>query len=148
MQYIGSAMVAALLPAAALGQAAIMPGQWDIAVTTTSIEMPDMPPEVARSMAGRTVHVQHCMTPAEAARGPQEMLKSGQNCSFTHYTMLAGRLHSEVMCKQPGGTMVGTSDGTFTPTGFTATGKTVMRGQTTMTMTATTVGKRIGACPK
>jgi len=142
--------VAALLLAlpAAVAAQAVLPGQWEIAITTDSLTMADMPPEVAAAMRGKTVRVKHCITPAEAARGLQEMLKSNKECAFTSYKMLAGRLHSEMTCKQPGGTMKSVSDGTFTPTGFTTTGKTVMTGSTAMTMTATTVGRRTGPCAK
>ncbi len=137
------------LPAAVLAQATgVMPGQWDIAITTTSMSMPDMPPEVAKSMAGRTIHVRHCITPVEALSGPQTMMRGDKSCTFSKYQMLGNRLHAEVTCKQPQGMMHSVSDGTFSPTGFTTTGKTVMTGNGGMTMTATTVGKRTGACGK
>lgn len=134
-----------LTPAAAAAQA-VTPGQWDIAVTTTSIAMPSMPPEVAKSIAGRTTRVSHCITPADAARGPQDMLKSNKSCAFSKYSMVGGRMHAEMSCKQPGGTMNSVSDGVFTPTGFRTTARLAMSGATPMTMTTTTVGKRGGAC--
>lgn len=138
---------ALLVPAAVLAQATgVMPGQWDIAITTTSMTMADMPPEVAKTMIGRTIHVKHCITPAEALSGPQAMLRSDKSCTFGKYQMLGNRLHAEMSCKQPGGMMHSVSDGTFTPTGFTTTGKTVMTGDGAMTMSATTVGTRTGAC--
>ncbi len=141
------AAILAALPLAATAQT-VQPGQWDIAITTDSMTMADMPPEVAAAMRGKTIHVKHCITPAEAARGPQAMLGAQKECAFTKYTVLGGRMHSEMTCKQPGGLMKSVSDGTFTPTGFTATGKTVLTGNGAMTMSATTVGKRTGTCAK
>lgn len=137
-------------PAAVSAQASgVLPGQWDIAVTTDSVTMTGMPPEVAKSMTGRTVHIKHCITPAEAATGPQAILRGDKSCTFTKYQMLGGRLHAEMLCRPPGGgTMTSVSDGSVTPTGFRATGRTVMTGAAAMTMTATTVGTRLGACAK
>ncbi len=152
LAFVGLAFTASAAFAQGAGIApggGVMPGQWDIAVTTLSMEMPDMPPEVAASMAGKTVHVKHCITPEEASRGPQELLKQDKSCKFTNYSMVGGRLNSTTVCGQPGGgTMTATSSGTFTPTRFTTTGKSVMVGRMTMKITATTVGTRIGACTK
>ena len=142
-------LVAALaVPAAALAQAgSITPGEWDMAITTDSIMMPGMDASMSKAMAGRTTHIRHCITPADAARGPQDMLKGSKECTFSHYSMIGGRLHSETTCKQPGGTMTAVGDGTFTPTGFTMKSKSTMTGDSAMTITATMVGKRVGACP-
>ncbi len=142
-------MAALLVPGAALAQAmGVVPGQWDIAITTTGMTMADMPPEIATSMIGRTIHVKHCITPAEAANGPQAMLRSDKSCTFGKYQVTGNRLHAEMSCKQPGGMMNSVSDGTFTPTGFRTTGKTVLTGDGAMTMSAMTVGTRTGACAK
>ena len=149
---LASATFAAMaaVPTMAAAQAiGVMPGQWDIAVTTESIEMEGMPPGAADSMRGKTIHIQHCITPAEAARGPQEMLKANKSCTFGKMTMIAGRVHAEISCAQPGGGMMSSiSDSTYTPTGFTSHGRTTMTGQMKMTSVATTVGKRVGACAK
>lgn len=142
--------VVAGLPSMAAAQAiAIMPGQWDIAVTTESIQMEGMPPGATDSMRGKTIHIQHCITPAEASRGPQEMLKANKSCTFGKMTMIAGRVHAEISCAQPGGGMMSSiSDSTYTPAGFISHGRTTMTGQMKMTSVATTVGKRVGACTK
>ncbi len=138
------------LPGIAHGQASgVQPGQWEIAVTVQSIDMPGAPPGIAQMMAGKTTKVKHCITPEEASRGPQDMLKSNKSCSFTRYSMAGGKLSSQMVCKQSGGTMTATSTGSFTPTSFTANGRSVTTGGgMPMTVTATTVGKRIGDCRK
>ena len=61
-------------------------------------------------------------------------------------SMVGGTLASEMVCKQNGATITATSMGSFTPTGFNVRARTVMTGAQSMTMTATTMGRRIGAC--
>lgn len=148
-KYMTLACVA--LPASAVAQGAgIMPGEWDIAVTMNSVEMPGQPRAVTQMMVGKTNHVRHCITAADAARGPQDLMKAAKGCTFTRYTMIGGKLSSEMSCSQPGGgTMTAVSSGSFTPTGFTTTGRSMMTGNgMAMKMTSTTVGKRLGPCKK
>ncbi|QXQ08085.1 DUF3617 domain-containing protein [Sphingosinicellaceae bacterium] len=143
-------LAAAVSPCAVIAAGiGIMPGQWDIAVTTESMEMEGMPPGAANAMRGKAVHLQHCITPADAAKGPQEMLKSDKSCTFGRISTTGNVVHAEITCKPAGGgTMHSVSDSTYTPTGFTSHGRTVMTGQMKMTVVATTVGKRVGACTK
>jgi hypothetical protein len=135
----------AATPALAAAQG-VQPGQWEILTTVQSIDMPGAPPQVAAMMKGKPIRISQCITAADAAKGPQEMMKSNKQCRFTRYSMVGGKLSSEMVCNQGGGTMTATSSGTFTPTSFTTSGRSVMTGAQKMTLTATTVGKRIGAC--
>lgn len=127
---------------------AVQPGQWDIATTIDSIDMPGAPPQVAAMMRGRTTHIKHCISAEDAAKGPQELMKSNKSCRFTRYSMAGGKLDSEMTCTQGGGTMTAVSTGSFTPTSFATTGTVTMSGAQAMRMTASTAGKRIGACGK
>lgn len=139
--------VAAMVPATSFAQAPVVtPGQWEMAVTINTVDMPNAPPMVAKMMQGRTSTIRHCITPEEAARGPQEAMKSDKSCSFTHYSAAGGKLSSEMVCTQSRGTLTATSSGTYTATSFAATGKSVMSGSNPMTMTTTTSGHRIGDC--
>lgn len=138
--------VAALVPAAAVAQ--VTPGQWEIAVTIDSVDMPGQPPMVANMMKGRTTKVKHCITPEEAARGPQDMMKANKACTFTRYSMVGGKLSSEMTCKTGEGVMTSVSSGSFTPTSFTTTGRTVQTGQMAMTMTSRSTGRLVGPCRK
>lgn len=137
-----------LLALPAAGHAQVQPGQWDIAVTVNSIDMPGAPPGIAKMMAGKTTRVSQCITPEQAAKGPQEMLRQNRGCRFTRYGMAGGRLNSEMVCDMQGGKMTATTSGSFTPVGFSATGRSVMTGVHAMTMTSTSVGRRVGACRK
>lgn len=137
-------LILALLPAAA--QAQVTPGQWEIVTTVDSMDMPGAPPGIAAMMKGRPIKVRHCLTADEAARGPQEMMKARKECTFSRYAMTGGKLDSVMTCQQGGSTMTATSSGSFTPTDFATTSRTVMTGSHAMTMTAKTIGRRVGDC--
>ncbi len=139
-------LAALLLPAAAFAQ--VQPGQWEIVTTVSAVDMPGAPPFVANMMKGKPIKISHCLTPQDAAKGPQELMKTNKECRFTRYSMAGGKLDSVMVCNQNGGTMTATSSGTMTPTGFTTSGRTVMTGPQAMTMTATSVGRRTGECRK
>ena len=134
-------------PGLAIAQGAgIQAGKWEIVTTIRTVNMPGAPPAIANMMKGKPIKVSHCITPEEAARGPQDMMKTSKQCQFTRYSMAGGKLSSEMVCRQNGGTMTSTSTGSFTATSFTASGHTVMTGGQAMTMDATTVGRRVGDC--
>jgi len=139
----GAVVLAAPLAAQAEG---VQPGQWEIAVTVDAVDMPGGPPMVAKMMTGRTVKVKHCITPEDAARGPQDMLKSAKSCTFNRYEMKAGKMTSDMTCQQGGVTTRTVSSGTFTPVGFTAQGRATVTGDMPMTMSSTSVGRRLGDC--
>ena len=141
-----AACALAMTPVGAMAAPGVEPGQWEIAVTINSADMPGAPPAIAKMMVGRTTRIKHCITPEDAARGPQDMLKSDKNCIFTKYSMVGGKLNSEMTCTRGGTTTTAVSTGTFTPTSFTANGRSTVSGQMPVTMTATTVGKRVGDC--
>ena len=142
---IGAGLVVAA--GAALAQSiAVQPGEWDIAATVDSVDMPGAPPGIAAMMVGKTKHITHCITPEEATRGPQDMMKSDKSCKFSRYDVNGGKLSSEMVCKQGGGTMTAVSTGTFTPTSFTSSGRLVQSGGMAMTVTSTSTGTLLGPC--
>jgi hypothetical protein len=124
----------------------VEPGQWEMTVTIDSIDMPGAPPMIANIMRGHKMTIRHCITPEEASRGPQDVMKSNNSCAFTRYSAVGGKLSSEMVCKQPGGTMTVENEGTFTPTTFTASGRSVTTGGRAMSTTSTSSGHRIGEC--
>ena len=141
-----AACVSMLLPGAALAAPGVTPGLWEIAVTINAVDMPGAPPAVAKMMVGKTINMKHCITPEDAARGPQDMLKSDKSCTFTKYSMVGGKLNSEMTCTRGGTTTTAVSSGSFTPTSFTANGRSTVSGQMPMTTNATTVGHLVGPC--
>lgn len=139
-------ILAALVSTAVVAQT-VRPGEWETAITTDSVSMAGGDAAIARMMQGRTTRVRSCITPEQAKAGPQEMLKRTKDCRFTKYQVAGGRLSSEMMCSQPGGsTMRSSTTGSFTPTSFTAKSRMVMTGGAAMTMAATVNGRLLGPC--
>ena len=142
-------LFAASVPAVALAQGVgVTPGQWETTVTINSVNMPGQPAMIANMMTGKTTKVKHCITPEEAARGPQDMLKSNKACNFTRFSMVGGKMNSEMTCKMGANTMTAVTTGSFTPTGYTSTARTVQTGAMPMTMTSSSTGRLIGPCKK
>ena len=141
------AVLIAAAPTGLLAQAvSIQPGQWETTLKIQSMTMEGAPPQVAAMMRGHTTTVRSCLTAADAAKGPQELLKTNKSCSFTRYDMAGGRLSTEMVCRQGGSTTTATSTGSYTPTSMTAQSHVVGTGRMAMNMTSTVTGRRIGDC--
>lgn len=130
----------------AVAQAQVQPGQWEATVTVQSIDMPGAPPQIAAMMKGKATRQSYCITPEQAAKGPQEMLKQNPSCHFTKYTMTAGVISTAMTCSQNGGTMTAQANGRYTPTSFNVSSTAVMSGKMSMRMTSTSSGRRVGPC--
>ena len=146
---IRAAVVVAALPLAAGAFAqslGIQPGQWEIVSTTTAAEMPGAPAGVADMMRGRSITVRHCITPREAAEGPQAAMKKNNSCRVSYHVGAGGRFTSEMSCAEGGGTMTANSAGTVNATSFSSTTRMVMAGAAAMTITSTATGRKGGEC--
>ena len=144
MRSVPFIVAALVLAAPAIAQ--VTPGKWDIVTTINSVDMPGAPPFIANMMKGKPIKISHCLTAEEAARGPQEMMKSRKECRFTRYSMAGGKLDSVMVCEQGSNVTTATSTGSFTSTGFTSNARSVTTGNQPMTMTMTAVGTRTGDC--
>lgn len=137
--------------AGALAQAQVQPGLWEASTTVNSIDIPGAPPQAAQMMKGQMASggrnkMTYCITPQQAAQGPQEMLKQNPSCRFSKYVMKAGRIATEMSCTQNGGTMTARATGSYTPTSFSVTSNAVMSGGMSMRLSSTSTGRRIGPC--
>lgn len=137
----------AMLPATASAQT-VKSGQWQIVTTIREARIPGAPLAAIAAMKARPTRVSRCLTAAEANRGPEEIMKQNKQCRFTRYSRKAGKLDSQMVCKQPDGTMTATSAGSFTATGFSTTAHMTRTGVQTVTMTTVAEGKRIGPCAR
>src|SRR3546814_11379383 len=72
--------------------------------------------------------MRHCVTPDQASRGPQELLKQSQGqCKFSKYDFRAGRVNAVMQCNsRERGSMTVTTEGSFTPSSYATTSKMVM----------------------
>ncbi|WP_375392989.1 DUF3617 domain-containing protein [uncultured Sphingomonas sp.] len=120
----------------------ILPGRWVTTTTVLDASMPGAPPQVAAMMKGRPTTVTSCIAPADAANGPRALAeKSNGRCSYTQFSMAAGRLNTAMSCK---GDMTARLTGSYTPTSLSLDG--TMTGAGGMIVKMHTEGRRVGAC--
>lgn len=145
-----SLIFASVLIAGSAAHAQVQPGQWETVVTVKSVDMPGAPPQVAQMMrqrmGGAPTRSRYCITPEQAAKGPQEMLKQNSSCKFSKYAVTGGVIATEMTCTQGGGTMTARANGSYTPNSFSVTSSAVMSGQMSMRIATTSTGKRLGPC--
>ena len=123
------------------------PGQWDIAVTIDDVQTPGSAAGVAAMMRGRTSHIGHCYTAAEAAKGSDAMITGQTTCVRSKSVMEGGRIAGEMTCQHGRTTSHVTQEGAYTATGFRIRSHVVESGgPMAMTMTTSTIGTRTGDC--
>lgn len=145
------ALLIPILLAAATSATAqqIQPGQWETVTTVKSVEMPGAPPQVAKMMNGKTTRISHCVTPEDAAKRPEQLVKQDRSCKMVNFSMRAGKLASEMRCVRDGQTMTIKTNGTFTPTAYTAASSAQSSGDgMNMKIASTASARRIGPCTK
>src|SRR3546814_15509130 len=88
----------------------------------TDEHMPGAPPQMLEMMK-KPQTMRHCVTPDQASRGPQALLKQSQGqCKFSKYAFRAGRVNAVRACNYgQGGSMTVTNQGSFTHPGTLAT---------------------------
>lgn len=133
------------VPVAAQAAATITPGMWESTSTVTAIDMPGMPPGALAAMK-KPHSIRHCITPAEAAQGPRELMKRSKTCRFSRFSMVGGILDAQMECDGGGGAMTMHTHGSYTPTSFHTTGSMTMAGPRAMKMTVAGSGRLIGSC--
>ncbi len=150
MRHLPLAALAAIpLIAVPATATAIQPGKWLQQIETTEIDAPGLPPQ-ALQMMPRSFSNSYCLTPEEAARGPQQMLEQsrqqGGQCSYKNFDMAAGKINAVMECKGDGaGAIRMTMRGDYSPTSYRMT--MVMEGAGMIRrMTSVSTGRHAGAC--
>jgi hypothetical protein len=127
----------------------MQPGEWEMTVTATRIEMaglpggsPLPPPQTARN----------CITPEQAASVTGAVIRNtGQNgeCTTQSNTAGNGRIQATVQCRAPQGSTVQFAiDGQYTATTMELTQQIrTTGGPRAMEMDMRTTGRRVGDCP-
>lgn len=133
------------LASAASAEAPVTPGKWQTVTTVESMSMPGMPPELAKSMAGKPMGATICITPKEAAAGPRDVIgKTNGACRYRSFAAAAGRITAVMECKAgKAGPQTIAIEGSYSPTGYDIRSK--MSGGA-MQSSSRTVGKRLGPC--
>jgi len=128
-------------------------GKWQATSELLKMEVPGMPPEIAKANVGQKTSFEHCITPEQAAKPPSDFFTNAKNtnCTTQNFTMVGGKLDATMTCvdRNTPGDMTMTIKGDYHPTSYTATMTMVTAGAPgggEMKITATTSGKRVGEC--
>ena len=130
---------------AASAESPVTPGKWQTTTVVEAMAVPGMPPEMARRMAGKPITTTICITPKQAAAGPQDVItKSNDACRYRQFKASAGRIEAVMECKTgtPTPQLIAIS-GSYSPTAYDIRSK--MTGGA-MQSTSRTTGKRLGPC--
>lgn len=134
-------------PAAAQVRPSVSPGMWDIATTLDNVQVQGAMAGMGAMLRGKTMRMQHCITPEEAARGPAEAANARKNCTYAKQSVSGGHLSVEAVCHHGPTTEQIAEDGEYSPGGFHMKARAVQTGGSMpMTMDMTIVGTRTGDC--
>jgi hypothetical protein len=130
------------------------PGKWQATSELVKMEVPGMPPEMAKNNLGQKTSFEHCMTPEQAARPKSDFFTKNDgttDCTTKNFAMVGGKLDAAMACvdKKTKTEMNMTIKGDYQPTAYTATMTMVTGGAPgggEMRIIANTSGKRIGDC--
>lgn len=152
--------VAAKVKASGIAQDGfVSPGRWQMTSTVESLNIPGLPPEMAKRMkaaTGKPQVFEHCLTEEEAKK-PKEDFFAGNDakaCRYDNFTLGGGKIAMVMHCNAPGGgRQVMTMNGTYSADAYRMTiatevegaqpGGTPMKGTT---LNATIDARRLGVC--
>ncbi|WP_162875506.1 DUF3617 domain-containing protein [Sphingomonas crusticola] len=136
----------------AKGAVKIEPGQWEMSFLIDKMEIPGMP--AGSNPPQQAQKASTCITPEQAAKPAGDLFagKGAGDCKFDTFTMNDGKMNATMSCKMPN--MPGQSktvmSGNYASTHFdnevTSTVSGMPGGQT-VTIHATSSGRRLGECP-
>ncbi len=130
------------------------PGQYETSVQITDFTVPGIPPEQVaqmRQIMGRPINSTYCLTPEEAARGYEEMMRESSqgDCTFERFDVSGGKVDAIAQCvgeDGQSGTM--TVSGTVRSDGsdMVMTGQQNIEGVGPTQMEMKMTSQRIGEC--
>ena len=126
----------------------IQPGKWETIITTESVDIPGPMAEMFKKTRGQTTRSTVCLTAEQAAKGPQGAIGASKTCRITHQTAAGGQFSAQMVCEQGGRRSVSTTEGIYTATTFDGKTRIVVDAGTGMTMRASIISRRLGACGK
>ena len=126
----------------------IKPGKWENRSEILEFKMEGMPAQVLAAMKQEPFVVMSCVSPEEAANGPDLKKAMDGKCSFTKYAVTGGRIATEVTCDMPMGKLVSRGEGTYSAEEYSSAGEGSMRMSNgrTMSMKSRNSGKWVGEC--
>ncbi len=122
----------------------LKPGSWQITSTVRSMEMPGAPAGMMAKMIGKTTTMRQCITPAQAAAGPRQILKASEGkCRYNSFSVRGSKLDAVMVCTSGQGNMTSRMTGTVTATSYTMDQTMTAP---SMKMTSAGTGKWLGPC--
>jgi hypothetical protein len=128
-------------------------GKWQATSELVSMDVPGMPPELAKANVGQKTTFENCITAEQAEKPASDFFTNAKNndCKAQNFTMTGGKLDAKLTCvdRTTPGEMTMTMNGDYTPTSYAATMTMVTSGAPgggEMKIIAKTQGKRIGEC--
>lgn len=132
----------------------VEPGLWESKVTIQEMNIPGIPPQYADKMKQSIAEHQQqsskrCLTPDEVKK-PKEDFFAGEDksCKYDHFTMGAGKIDIQMVCKEEDSTQTTNMSGTYTPTSYSMDMASNGSGgaQQGMTMKMHVDSRRVGEC--
>ena len=129
-----------------------LPGRWESKMKFGKLEMPDMPPEVAKMMEKSMAEERtfsNCLSKEDAEKpGGKFFGQANDKCKYDSFSMGGGRIDSKLSCKAPEGTQEMTMKGTYTPDTYDMTMSIKGSGGDgkVRNMTMAISAKRVGEC--
>ena len=148
--YLAGLVVMATVPALA-APPSVQPGRWESTTRIVDMVAPGLPPQALQMMKGRPITVSYCVTPEDAAQGPQKMLEQSQknngDCKMLKHEISGNRMNAEMQCssKDMGNSRI-TMQGEFAETAYNMNMAMESSGGPFQKMSSTMTAKRIGAC--
>lgn len=146
---------------AAVASAKITPGQWENTVEFVEVKLDEskFPPEMQgmigpalEGMKGQVRTAKSCVSEEEASNPEAEMFSGNENadCEYDRFDFAGGKMNMAMTCEDPSsGTVKIVSEGTYTDQSYNMemTVNLVNEKMGAMTISATSTGKYLGACP-
>lgn len=126
-------------------------GHWDVTMTVKEMDIVGVPDGMKEAMAqqlGKENTLDACLTPEEAQRDDGKFfIPNNQACDFKSFSMVDGKLSSDMICVDGGRKQDVKMDGSYSPDSYDMMIKSQMEmnGQP-VKMTMHITGKRNGEC--
>ena len=126
----------------AAAPSSVEPGMWEAVVRVESMQVPNLPPDLAKSLAGQAHTIRSCLKAADLERTPERVFAVTKgDCSYSNFSMQGGKVSGTLTCK---GGLVSQLSGRYTATTYEVKTRTSMKGG--MTSTSSAAGRRVGPC--
>ncbi len=130
----------------------VEPGLWQSKVTVQEMNIPGMPPQYAAKMKQslaeqREQSTKHCITDADVKKPKEDFFGADKSCHYAHFTMGAGKIDIQMVCRQESLTQTTNLNGSYTPTSYSLDMNSSGSGpQSGMTMKMHVDAQRVGQC--